>query len=298
MIKEIAVDPGALECVLKLQLISNSLGIEKARLLSKFPTNWQDLIYNNFTNSSDMEKKKAELLLIQISNCMIDKKRIYNANNDWLNNALRSDKTSPFHAIVVNDQNINNGKIMSIDGVDETNVHWKVRTTVRLTLSYKKILYLLDNLFFYSNEVTFVDPYINPTMKKYRAFCNTEIKHFSSKSNIKYITFICASVSGFNDTAIKSNKCFETFQKSLPPSQTVYFKQLNCKYNEHNRYVITNKGVAFFGNSFNAFYGGKRKDDVSMLNIEHHQELYKKFCSPSCCAKFNNIYTITNNSIS
>ena len=131
MIYEYAIDPEIAADSKNLQILENYFGFDKARVIVRYPYNWELVVLTKACDiSGDINRAKVEEQLRRLNGKKAYKsiKNTYNVAREWLSNSL--DVTPPFHCIVSNEEE---DDVVNISDVNPS--HFKFNTPTSTTLN-------------------------------------------------------------------------------------------------------------------------------------------------------------------
>lgn len=103
MWKEFAVEPQALADYHHLRYVVEKFGYGKGRLLSRFPKDWQKLVFDEMDrgNMLDIQRMKVVALLQKLKgDGLVSFGRTYESSSSWIDNARREHSRKPFEGMI------------------------------------------------------------------------------------------------------------------------------------------------------------------------------------------------------
>ncbi len=165
MIKEYALDPNISFTLDKIRYYLEKFGYEKGRLISRYPKDWRKTFKENLKKTmADREYKRAEILLDRrLSDIIWDtKRRGFDRELGWLENAEREHESKPFSAII-SDSNPSASEDVIIDEeVDEDHPKFRVPSRRQVKRTPQEISKYLSPILKKSKRLLLIDPYFEP----------------------------------------------------------------------------------------------------------------------------------------
>ena len=122
MLFEYAVEPQAIGSSWRnFQLLTSQFGFDRGRLISQFPKAWFKEVYVASEAMKPVERKRLEESLNRAkSSKVVRSGRPYDqALGGWLPNAIAQQATSPFHAIIAEQNPQGHPQVLIVDDVDD-----------------------------------------------------------------------------------------------------------------------------------------------------------------------------------
>lgn len=276
MIKEFALDPAAVSDWGNFRWLTSQFGCEYGRLISRFPSGWKKIVYELCSQSdhiSQLQLSRIEIILFNLE-YEFDKKLIKNNRSfdfgiSWLENALESNISNPFSAIISLTETDN---VLTPESIDEYTELWKTSTGTTVKRSPNDLVNYFRPFFKFGKEILFVDSHFDPGVPRYyRAFIcyfNNLFSIGKVYKNIAIHTSDTISIDHFVGQFIKR------FSNSIPGEANIYvfrWKQLEDNENFHARYLLTDFGGLSIDYGFDE--GSENETtDIKLLS----KEIYNK----------------------
>lgn len=282
MIYEFAVDPEALNNWERFRYVIEKFGIEKGRLISRFPKRWERVLLNNFTGTV-IQKKSVEERLINIKSKYLISGRSYDTNINWLENALNKNLENNFKAILALCVRADTPQLLNIDDLDETNEYFKIETGLKVKRKAKELSEVVIPLLEASRRITFVDPNFDPNSR----FINVFIYLMNSLKSTEIISIEYHLKKDYDFVLFKKN-CESKLKKLIPKSRKIKFvrwENSDLIEKMHPRYVFTERG------GIRIDYGldegqGEETTDVQLLNDNLYDERFKQYLKETSPFRF------------
>ena len=168
MIHEFAVDPAALSTWQAFRYLVEKFGIDQGRLISRFPSRWQKLVYDATATCGEIERKRIEVELESIVTKLVRNGRSYEPSLSWLDNAESSHLERPFRAVIAA-TNPNGREFVRVAAeMSEADPSFHVPRGMCIPRTAEAMLAAAAPLLSLSNEILFVDPRFGPSEKRYK----------------------------------------------------------------------------------------------------------------------------------
>ncbi len=284
MIHEYALQPDALSTWTSFQIFFDQFGFSKGRVISKYPKHWKRLVYQAVERQQPtaLERARIEESLRTIDDRLLEQKRAYNGEMDWLENAIDVDRVNPFKAIIAKVFPSPCLNAVVADEVDEAHPLWLVETQRIVARTPEGMTESIGPALRVSSEIIFVDPHFDPDAYRFRepleAFVSAALVGGIAVKRIEY---------HFKDdqrTKPQFNEHFEeTCRRKLAPLvpvgsdlRLVRWKERSGGKGFHARYVLTEKGGFLVENGLDEGNEGETTPIV-LLSSALHAEVWTDF---------------------
>lgn len=251
MIYEYAIDPEIAADSKNLQILENYFGFDKARVIVRYPYNWELVVLTKACDiSGDINRAKVEEQLRRLNGKKAYKsiKNTYNVAREWLSNSL--DVTPPFHCIVSNEEE---DDVVNISDVNPS--HFKFNTPTKWERQNKTLdniksifLWILQN----SKDIYIVDPYFSPFAPEYQRSFRWILETLKSRSDWEEVQLhICFSCKRKKPPFIMGEEK-EAYKKTMENISNV-FPNINFVIKDtdmHPRYIFSDDVCYNSDNSF------------------------------------------------
>jgi hypothetical protein len=259
MIQEFAIDPDYFESIESLYKAAEGCSIHFGRVISEFPTQqWLTKVRSKLHSPTSFRQTQSLEVILQnlaTRGGLIDFKRPYASNLQWLENAAREHVREPFSAVISRTKNTSN--TIPIHG-DELSMHappWEVSNDNRIPRTAADLVKAIRPLMAISNHLIFVDPHLTPDTSRYRNALKAYLAEAKSLHNqwrrIEFHTW--HPVKPDKDPSERSvglqrriTECKTYLPGCLPKSMpiTIFVWDKHSGGDEmHARYVLTDKGA-------------------------------------------------------
>lgn len=276
MIKVFTLDPSSIRTIDDIFAILGHFGIEKYRLLWKFPTRWNFLLKENLKSKfKTKERKKAYLLLEKLSDFIIEVPSDLVPYEESINLEgwiIKADELYSIHkhnGILSNKNPNSKPYIKSIDEMENWE-EFDTSTCSRVKRVGSEMSNCAAPLLYGSRQIHFVDPYFQMLGDKHlrplKVFLKQVFGILRNHNNVELYYHTGDSVIGGNIEL----KLKPIFERLLPISTTI--KIVRWPDNSlHNRFILTDIGGVSFGIGLDDWDNGNHIefDDISPITKEN-----------------------------
>jgi hypothetical protein len=293
VIHEYAVEPSLLNNWNDFRYFSEQFGISRGRLISRYPKNWQQMVYQSLTSCPPIEKAKIVERLSRMKDRMITRQSMWDPQREWLTNAEYEHGRQPFRAILARYNPRSQAFVLEGHVVEEAHPLWKVEVSQPVARTQQEVAACVGPLLRISHNILFVDPYFRPSRYEYRMLFATLLEWA-----VYQRTSGPPRVEMFVSTKMDpSEQCFfDECRKHLPdliPSgiqvRIGLWSQRAGGEEIHNRYILTDRGGLKFGNSLREGEAGTT-DDINLLSEDQHKLRFGQYAGPTYA--FDQVNTI------
>lgn len=221
MIYEYAIDPEIAADSKNLQILENYFGFDKARVIVRYPFNWELIVLKKARDmSGDINYAKIEEQLRRLKDKKAYKssKLTYNLAKEWLSNSLNV--IPPFYCIISNEED---DDVVNIADVNPS--HPKFNTPTKWERQNKTLdnmksifLWILQN----SKNIYIIDPYFSPLVSKYQRSFKWILETLKSRSDWKDVKLhICFSCKR-RDSPFKKGEEDKAYKKTMENISNVF----------------------------------------------------------------------------
>jgi hypothetical protein len=303
MIFEYALDP-ELACTWTdrdtCRYFKDQFGIDRGRLVSRYPKRWKKKVWNAFQKSRELLPKTEEVeaqtqkeegrlteLLQRLSEIMIKRYNYtWNENDSWLNNALSEYHQDSFRAIITrNNPNESPFIVTPHDLYDHNCQYWEINRGLTVKRKAKDMANAVSPMLKCCRVVIFIDPYFRAKWPKWQKVFEAFFKQFPvdnlqsrllrieihASADIKY----APSSDYFHD------ECNKYMISCIPKGLNVLFKRWKQKPNGeklHNRYILTDIGGVTFSIGLDEGDEGET-DDVTLMDRKQYELRWSQYAS-------------------
>lgn len=288
MISEFAVDPAAIgKDWDTFKKLVREFGIDKGRLISRFPGEWDSLVVKNLMPTLKGTPNLSGVT-DRLKKIRADFGRRFNnqLSNDWLANAVHLHNNREFSAIVSGDDNINHDAVITTDQFIQDEVLTKVIQSISIENTASAIANVLFPLALISEkDLYFIDPYFDLTKRGYREpFQKLLIRLSQTKSSKKIVQIHSPSTKEIN--FLRSEVSKHTIDL-IPKGYKIELHEWVDDNKElfHDRFFLANVSDSIsVGLSVGHGFSSTTKQDkknVFLLGEKHVQELIDQVEYPS-----------------
>lgn len=245
MLHEFALDPGLLSNWERFRYLTEKFGVCQGRLISRYPKRWKAMVYEALNGVGEIERKRIEVKLQGIDDKMLARANQWDNNQHWLPNAEREHGTSPFHAIISNENPNAHGHVLAYDDLDENAPLWSIEREIVVAREASLLAAAVAPLLRTAKCVIFIDPHFDPYKPRVRNTIKTFLEAClvgRAGQNLERVEFHTAFKPEIVDFA---GEC----QRQLPQRIPVDISLKVIRWREraggdglHNRYILTERG--------------------------------------------------------
>jgi hypothetical protein len=257
MLFEYAVEPRAVGSGWQnCRYLMEKFGFDRGRLISQFPKNWFRMVYEASAHLQPIERKRVEEILNRSKPSVVRFGRQYNANSDWLGNAVDQQAREPFRAIIVEENPEGLPFVVRAEDVDEAHPliesprNWEVpRVGANLAHAMGPLLRTAQTVRFVDKYFKFDDPRYKDTLRESlsiisgcgRSNIRCEV-HFADHATCPPIREIELRVGQWLRGVIPVGMSLVLFD----------WKERSGGEDFHDRFLLTDKGGLTIGAGFSA----------------------------------------------
>jgi hypothetical protein len=286
MLHEYAVEPAVISNFDRVRFCLQSFGVHEARLLSRYPKKWERMVLDALPSGcGSIERKRIEEGLVLMKPRMVSALRQYDSSLDWVSNAMREQNSSPFQAVIVNQDKGGTPGVLEYDSIGQPSKLWDVDSTRIVTKTPAAMAEAIAPLLRIAQEIVIVDGYFKPDLKRYQ----TMVQRFweaalDGRGGLFLTRFALHScVKRGWEEPVDPERFFKACLEHLPPLVPPGHRMKVVLWDErdegdvfHNRYVLTDRGGILIGKGLDT---GKasQTDDFSLLSEEHARRRFTQF---------------------
>jgi len=248
MLFEYAVEPEAIGSSWQnFRYLIEKFGFDRGRLISQFPKSWFRMVYEASASLKEVERKRlTEILNDAKRSKVIRSRRPYDPADDWLQNALTQQATSPFHAIIANANPDETASIIIIDDAGEAHPLMKAPHTWEVERVGTTLAAAMGPLLRSAREVLFVDRFFDISKERYRETLRAclEVLHEGGSQDVRCEIHFCDHDSR-PDTDFLIRNAPKWLAGVLPDGMSIAlfaWKERNGGADFHARYLLTDVG--------------------------------------------------------
>lgn len=168
MLYEYAVEPSLLNRWANFRYLTEKFGAAEGRFISRYPKRWKLMVYQSLANCGDAERKRIEVRLQQINDRLLPRSGHYDADRGWLENAETEHTSSPFQAIIAEDNPRNCSFVLDGNTLDDSQPLWENNLPGKVVRKAADMANAIRPLLEWCQVVIFVDPHFGPETPRYR----------------------------------------------------------------------------------------------------------------------------------
>lgn len=290
MVYEYALDPALVATStnrILCNLLKDSFGPGKGRLVSRFPGKWKKQVWQAFEELSgalpDTDRDRAQIqsekerlteLIQRLSDVWIKREEyIWNPDETWLPNAAAEHQRIPFRAILTSTPMDERTPALTIDDLTDENERWGIPHGVSTLRKAENFSALVAPLLRCCQKAIFVDPHFNPSKYRYRQALGSFLMEMASPCSVRSKKQAELHCKGDVDYDRDFARECETRLPELIPSAMVLsirrWKERVPGENFHNRYILTDIGGIAFGHGLDEGRDGQ-SDDLHLLDEKQY----------------------------
>lgn len=284
MIHEFAVEPELAATwgrLAEFRHFIRAFGRGTPRVVSRFPSSWKRLVWDSARPNSELERKRLEEMLKQLSDGMVRRGRACDPDAAWLPNAKAEHGRSPFAGILAREGDAN-GPVIGAEHLADSPA-WNCpnglvcsRTSTALAAAVAPVLRVC-------RRVAFIDPHFGPENVRHRGPLRAFLRAVMDRRPGGPPDDV------FLMTSIKSTSEFFRTESQrhlpalIPRGMTVVLRRLRDRAGGerlHNRYVLTDIGGILFGVGLDEGEA-TQNDDLSILSADQYALRVEQYFGPS-----------------
>jgi len=285
MIHEFAVEPelaatwGSLS---EYRHFVKAFGLGTTRVVSRYPKGWKRLVWEALKTTSELDRKRLEVLLEQISPTMVRRAGNYDPGPDsWLPNAIKEDARSPFGGILAREGS-DNGRVIGVDHVSDA-AAWNCANGIACSRTTEELAKALAPMLRICRRVAFIDPYFGPDKVRHRRPLQAFLRAMIDRrpGDLPSEILVLTSLDKTGTSEFFASECQKCLPQRVPRDLTLVLRRLREREGGeklHNRYVLTDVGGILFGTGLDEGEPGQT-DDLSVLNESQHALRMKQYLS-------------------
>jgi len=251
MIHEFAVDPVALNNWQDFRYLVENFGVDRGRLISRFPQKWRKMVHEACQYNYDCGKISTMQLhsiterLNDINNKVIKLNRTYNSEKKWLQNAEEQHSIKEFRAIVSIRNPNGQSYILSASEIDETNPLWDVPRERVIQRKSEKIAACAKTLLIASKKILVIDPHFDPTLNRFTRTFSYLVDYAFKNSTPQRLELHVEHKDRSPSFEMWRDRCQEGLSQIVPKGHVLKIVRWNERATGdkmHPRYVLTEIG--------------------------------------------------------
>lgn len=287
MLSEYAVEPAAIGADWRIfKDLIDRFGADKGRLISRLPTKWERKVIQAAKDAGVPDVRMSSIVerLRDSKRKVVDFRREYAHEADWINNALREHAARPFKAIICNAGKSACPEAIHPDDCSDAHPLFGAATSRNVIRTAEEIAGALNIFTAVSDEVDIVDPFfdLRPNEGNYLAPLVSLLALLGGgpwPSKVIRIHFRDHDSRPPSELVAKYGAA--QIKGLLPPDYSLeLYAWSEIGDDLHDRYVLTNLGGIMIGAGLSAD-GPNETAAFALLNFEHAQGLRDRFADGS-----------------
>lgn len=285
MIYEYAIEPEVLCSWDSCRYVSENIGIEHGRLISRFPSKWEKLVHQSLLTSglSEMTNHRIIEKLASLKKYIIPSHRDYDNQKDWLSNAEHTQVLAPFKAVIAKaNPRRKNYVITDVELASDVEL-WKTKKDDTIQRDAVSLSLTAELLIHTAKELLFIDPHFDPSQRRFRETF-IELMSLVNSRKTGANTVSIALISKFNGAEIQFEQdCNRYLKQHLPTGASIIFhrySELPSGQEFHNRYILTDLGGIRYATGLDTS-SNNSSDDVSLLSDNTYTRRLLEFRHPT-----------------
>lgn len=281
MLKEYAVDPEVLGGDFEMwRYLSGQFGVEKGRLISRFPNDWKRRAINAADVLPDGLRKERIITYLQELNAesltMIRSRRAYGAPaNSWLDNAKAAHGLEPFAAIIADQDDPPHG-VISAESCDPRSAPFAAATTRVVARTADALAEPARLLLQNCRTVRFVDAYFDARKSIWREPLGRFLSYIPDIATVSCEFHTLERPDSRPPDLLKED--LTQLKDAIPKGgslRIVRWRQKPAGERFHARYVMTESAGLAYEGGLDAVRGADQTTDVSVLAPAVHRQRWE-----------------------
>ncbi len=283
MLKEFAVDPAVITSSFETcRYLIDQFGVDKGRLIAKFPSRWKRMAYEAADSLPDGLNKErvveyinglgSEWLTLTSSN------RAYaSPEGPWLDNALTAHAGNPFSAILC-DQDDLSRQLVDGRACDEKHPLFQAshsaivnRNAVELAAVGRLVL---ENC----RVLRLIDPHFKPARPKWRSSLREMLCLIPNITNVSCEYHVHDKPDSPDTDELKRQ--LAQLRGSIPAGgqlRIIRWQEQDDGERQHRRYLLTENAGLYFEGGLDEEVGAKQTTDVGALGRDVHRQRWSEY---------------------
>jgi len=227
-------------------------GVGRGRLVSRYPSRWQALVWQAFDSADQNARKRLEALLSILTSKMVVRGSPYDGERTWLVNTEQEHERSPFHAILARTNPSGSAAVVCGNEIDEeTEPRWAAPSSCIVDRDSDELAAAVAPMLRCCSEVIFIDPHFAPQELRFRRtlgrFLWALLKERPGAPPARID--LCVDQEKYGRGYFEQ-ECRQKVPAVIPSGmklRIVRLKQRLAGQPLHNRYILTDIGGVSFG---------------------------------------------------
>lgn len=283
MLKEFAVDPSVIASSFDTcRFLVNQFGVDKGRLISKFPNNWKRRAIEAAGQLPDgLRKERVVEYLSSIGNdwlTLIASNRPYDVpGGDWLSNAISAHAKNPFAAIVC-DQDNQASQLINAETCDPGDPLFTAKTMDAVSRTADALAQVAAPLLENCRMLRLVDPYFDPGRPKWRTGLAEMLAYIPHITRVECEYHIHEREDSPSTELLKQR--LQQLNGVIPPNgslRIIRWKERDGGERVHRRYLLIENAGLYYEGGLDIEVGAEQTTDVALLSKELHAERWEEY---------------------
>jgi hypothetical protein len=279
MLHEFAVEPDVLSNWGSFRYFADQFGVQHGRMISRFPKKWKRMVYNACSRCGEIERKRIEEGLENISSKLLRTNRYYDADIPWLSNAEAQNLVKPFHAIIAVSNPREVPEVLIAENITGATVLWNVKRETCVFRNAIEMAQCVKPLFQACSEVLFIDPHFNPSKPEYLNTFQQFFLAMDGNARIRRIEYHLKESDERPSREYFEEKCQRNLPDLFPRGVEVIFirwREMEGGETLHPRYILTDIGGVRIEHGLDEGEEGETTD-ISLLDLSLYSQRWRDF---------------------
>lgn len=243
-----------------------AFGLGTARVVSGYPRDWTNLVLKSALPATEMEGKRLEVLLTQVSRVLVRRSGPYDARQTWMRNALAEHARTSFSGILARSDSEDVAVIT--EAIMDHSPVWNRPLGLACSRSSASVAAVMAPLLRCCQRVAFVDPHFGPENAKHRRPLQALLRALVTgrPGNPPEEVAVITSVKSTHEFFVAH--CGTELPRLTPRGLKLVLRRLKSRTGGeklHNRYILTDLGGVSFGIGLDEG-DPTHKDDLHVLS--------------------------------
>lgn len=257
---------------------SREFGLGSGRLVSRYPKKWAKKVWNSFSGSNDMDRKRLEEFLTRLQEIMIKRKGYHwDEEQSWLDNAMAEHNRYPFRAVLSGKNPKGQPGIICEEDLETVPCHgWDNPHGISVNRNVHEMADAVGSMLSCCRRVKFIDPHMSPGRSDFKNSLGAFLCILASERPVGPPELIEIHTALHDGTA---EFLQQSYAKLIPIGLRVILYQWQERIGGqrlHNRYILTDIGGVSFQHGLDTGKEGDT-DDINRLDIEQYEVRCKQF---------------------
>jgi hypothetical protein len=289
MLSEYAVEPAAIGADWRtFKDLIDRFGADKGRLISRLPAKWEKKVIEAAKEAGVPDVRMTSIVerLRRSKHKVVDFKRRYDHDVDWIDNALREHADRPFKAIICDADRAACAEAIPPDDCSDEHLLFRAATSRNVIRMADEIAIALHTIVAVSKEVDIVDPYfdLRPTKGNYLApLVSLLVRLAAGPGQPKAIRIHFRYHDSRPSAEVLARQGSAQVRGLLPPGyclELYAWSEIPGGEDFHDRFVLTDLGGIMIGAGLSE-NGPMETAAFMLLDFDHAQSIRSRFAGGS-----------------